>query len=220
EDEKRKTFAAMMSAMDDAVGAVLAKVREIGQEENTLVFFFSDNGGPTPVTTSKNGPLRGLKATTLEGGIRVPFCAQWKGHIPAGRVYDQPIIQLDILPTALAASGAKIDPEWKLDGVDLMPFLAPIGLPLKPRPHEVLYWRFGEQWAIRKGDFKLVASAVDGVQNVKLYNLKDDVGEAKDLTAAMPDKAKELKADWDKWSAEQMKPLWIPAKKKDKKDDE
>jgi arylsulfatase A-like enzyme len=213
----RKIFAAMMSAMDDAVGKVLAKVKEMGQEENTLIFFFSDNGGPTQQTTSKNDPLRGRKATTLEGGIRVPHCVQWKGKIPAGGTYEHPIIQLDILPTAVAAAGGKIDPEWKLDGVDLMPYLTG---KVKEPPHPVLYWRFGEQWAIRKGDMKLVASSVDGVNKVLLYNLKDDIGESKDLSAEMPDKVKELKAEWDKWSGEQMKPLWVPAKKKDKKDDD
>jgi arylsulfatase A-like enzyme len=188
----------------------------MGQEENTLIFFFSDNGGPTMQTTSKNAPLRGRKATTLEGGIRIPFCVQWKGKIPAGSTYDHPIIQLDILPTVLVAAGAKIDPAWKLDGVDLMPYLTG---KVKDPPHPVLYWRFGEQWAIRKGDFKLVASTVDGVRNVKLYNLKDDVGESKDLSESMPDKVKELKAEWDKWNAEQAKPLWVPAKKKGKDDD-
>src|SRR5437867_7188650 len=91
---------------------------------------------------------------------------------------------------------------------------------VKEAPHEVLFWRFGPQFAIRRGDYKLVASAVDGVQNVKLYNLKDDIGEKNDLSATMPEKVKELKAEWDKWSSEQMKPLWVPAKKKDKKDDE
>jgi arylsulfatase A-like enzyme len=216
-DEKRQLFAAMMSAMDDAVGKVLAKVKEMGEEENTLIFFFSDNGGPTMQTTSKNDPLRGRKATTLEGGTRVPFCAQWKGKIPAGATFEHPMIQLDILATAIVAVGGKIEPEWKLDGVDLMPYLTG---KVKEPPHPVLYWRFGDQWAIRKGDYKLVASAVDGVKNVKLYNLKDDIGEATDLTAKMPDKVKELRADWDKWSAEQAKPLWVPAKKKDKNEDE
>lgn len=213
----RKTFAAMMVAMDDAVGRVMAKVREMGQEENTLVFFFSDNGGPTQQTTSKNDPLRGRKATTLEGGVRIPFCAQWKGKIPAGLTYDHPIIQLDILPTCVTAAGGKIDPAWQLEGVDLMPYLTG---KVKDPPHESLYWRFGEQWAVRKGDWKLVASIPDGVKNVKLFNLKDDIGEATDLYAQRPEKAKELKADWDKWNTKNIEPLWVPAKKKDKNDDD
>jgi arylsulfatase A-like enzyme len=216
-DEKRQLFAAMMSAMDDAVGAVLAKVKEMGQEENTLIFFFSDNGGPTMQTTSKNDPLRGSKATTLEGGIRIPFCAQWKGVIPAGSTFEHPMIQLDIFATALKAAGGAPDPNVKLDGVDLIPYLTG---KVKEPPHPVLYWRFGEQWAIRKGDLKLVASAVDGVNKVLLYDLKADIGETTDLSAKMPDAVKELKAEWDKWSAEQMKPLWVPAKKKDKNEDD
>jgi arylsulfatase A-like enzyme len=208
-DEKRRTFAAMMSAMDDAVGRVLEKVRQIGQEENTLIVFFSDNGGPTQQTTSKNGPLRGFKATTLEGGVRVPFCMQWKGRIPAGTVYEHPIIQLDILPTAMAAAGAAIDPAWKLDGVNLLPFLT--GRNPNP-PHHALYWRFGEQWAIRKGDWKLVASRIDGAEP-RLFNLKDDVGEARDLRSTNPDKYKELLADWRAWNGEQKDPLWRPVVK-------
>lgn len=207
QDQNRRTFAAMMSAMDDAVGAVMAKVRSIGQEENTLVFFFSDNGGPTAQTTSKNDPLRGFKATTLEGGVRVPFCVQWKARLPRGKTYDRPIIQLDILPTALAAAGAQPDPSWKLDGVDLAPYLRGRK---RGRPHEALYWRFGQQWAIRKGDWKLVASRPDGFQT-RLFNLAKDVGEARDLAAEEPKKSAELKADWDRWNAEQAAALWQPA---------
>ena len=109
--------------MDDAVGYVLSTVHDIGKDEDTLVFFISDNGGPTAQTTSGNGPLRGFKTQTWEGGIRIPYMIQWKGHLPAGKVDDQPVIQLDILPTALAASGTKIDPAWKLDGVNLLPYL-------------------------------------------------------------------------------------------------
>jgi arylsulfatase A-like enzyme len=203
-DERRRTFAAMMSAMDDAVGRVLSKLREIRQEENTLIWFFSDNGGPTQATTSKNGPLRGVKATTLEGGVRVPFCVQWKGKLPAGKTYEHAIIQLDILPTSLAAAGVKTEPSWKLDGVNLLPFLSGEN---KGKPHEVLYWRFGEQWAIRKGDWKLVASRIDG-REPRLFNLAEDIGESKDLKAARSDKAKELKALWDAWNAEQENPRW------------
>lgn len=214
-DEKRKTFAAMMSAMDDAVGRVLAKVREIGQEENTLIFFLCDNGGPTQQTTSQNGPLRGFKATTLEGGIRVPFCVQWKGKIPAGKTFDLPIIQLDILPTAVAAAGGTVNPDWKLDGVDLLPYLTG---ERDSTPHSTLYWRFGEQWAIRKGDWKLVSSRIDGKQP-RLFNLKTDVGEAKDLTEANPDKVSELQTAWNAWNSELKPPYWVPnpAQKKQQK---
>ena len=207
-DEKRKIFAAMMSAMDDAVGAVLKKVRDMGQEENTLVFFFSDNGGPTPQTTSNNLPLRGFKSTTSEGGTRVPFCAQWKGKIPAGLTYDYPIQNLDLMPTAVAAAGGTVEPGTKLDGVDLMPYMTGAN---KARPHETLYWRFGEQWAIRKGDWKLVASRVDN-NKPRLINLAEDIAEANDLSEKEPEKAKELTAMWKAWSAEQMDPLWVPAK--------
>ena len=124
QDEWRRYFAASMSAMDDAVGRVLAQVRAMGEEDNTLVFFLSDNGGPTARTTASNGPLRGFKMTSSEGGTRVPFCVQWKGKIPAARVYEFPIQNLDILPTVMVAAGEKIDPTWKLDGVDLMPYIS------------------------------------------------------------------------------------------------
>ncbi len=214
-NEKRRTFAAMMSAMDDAVGLVLAKVREMGQEENTLIFFFSDNGAPTS-TTSSNGPLRGNKMTTSEGGTRIPFSVQWKGKIPAGQTYDFPIQNLDILPTSLVAAGVAIDPAWKLDGVDLMPFLTGTN---KSMPHETLYWRYGEQWAIRKGDWKLVVSKIDGNRQ-RLINLAEDISEANDLSAKNPEKVKELLEDWQAWNAQQIAPLWAPADAKAKKNDE
>lgn len=203
-DPKRKLFAAMMSAKDDAVGRVLAQVRALGQEENTLVFYLADNGGPTPSTTSKNGPLRGLKATTLEGGVRVPFLAQWKGRLPAGKTYERPVIQLDLLATAVAAAGGTLDRAWNLDGVDLLPFLTGRNA---AAPHQTLYWRFGGQWAIRRGDWKLVVSRIDGAAP-RLFNLAQDVGEAKDLAADRPDKVKELTAAWKAWNAEQKEPLW------------
>ncbi len=153
-DGKRKIFAAMMSAMDDAIGMVMSKVRQMNQEEDTLVFFIADNGGPTESTTSNNGPLRGFKMTTFEGGPRVPFIAQWKGKYPAGKVYENPVMNLDVLPTIIAAAaGANIDPSWKLDGVNLTPYLLGQNA---TRPHETLYWRYGEQWAVRHADWKLV----------------------------------------------------------------
>ncbi len=203
-DEKRRTFAAMMAAQDDAVGQVLDKIRTIGQEENTLIVYLSDNGGPTAVNTSTNHPLRGHKSTTLEGGIRVPFLVQWKGRLPAGKTYDHPVIQLDLLPTALAVAGANVDSAWKLDGVNLLPYLSGLD---KGRPHETFYWRFGEQWAVRHGDWKLVVSSVDG-PDARLFNLADDIGEARDLAARHPEKVKALAAIWRAWNAEQKDPLW------------
>jgi arylsulfatase A-like enzyme len=197
-----------MTALDDAVGAVLQKVRDMGQEENTLVIFFSDNGGPTWQTTASNLPLHGSKGTTSEGGTRIPFCVQWKGKIPAGNVYEHPIQNLDVLPTALTAAGGKIDPAWKLDGVDLMPYITGAN---NSKPHETLYWRFGEQWAIRKGDWKLVASQADRDElKPRLINLAEDISEANDLSDTNPEKVKELQGLYTTWSEAQHEPLWGP----------
>ena len=204
-DEKRRIFSAMMSAMDDAVGRVLDKVRALGQEEETLVFFLSDNGGPTASTTSRNGPLRGFKSTTWEGGVRVPFCVRWTGTLPAGKTYENPIIQLDILPTALAAAGVTAEsdsPDRPLDGVNLLPYLKG---ERTDKPHETLYWRFGPQTAIRHGDWKLVTGREGGLVT-GLFNLAEDIGESRDLTDRDPAKAEELQVLWDRWNAEQAPP--------------
>jgi arylsulfatase A-like enzyme len=214
ENEQRRIYAGMMSAMDDAVGAVLDKLRETGLEENTLVFFISDNGGPTmrgvTVNASDNAPLRGSKRTTLEGGVRVPFFVKWPAKLPAGKVFDQPVIQLDFLPTILAAAGA--EPYAEAEGVDLLPYFH--GETAKA-PHDALYWRFGDQMAIRRGDWKLVRydATVDGAEKpvvtpAKLYNLADDIGEALDLAAAEPEKANELQAAWDQWNESNVPPAW------------
>jgi len=208
-DEKRRLFAAILSAMDDAVGRVLEKVRAMGQEENTLVFFISDNGGPTEANTSTNGPLRGFKMTTFEGGPRVPFLVQWKGRIPAGKVYHHPVTNLDVVPTIIAASGGTIEPSWGLDGVDLVPYLTGVD---SGRPHQTLYWRYGPQWAIRHGDMKLVVSE-GGSGKPELYDLATDIGESRDLAASRPAEARKLTAMWEAWNAEQAPPSFpdVPA---------
>lgn len=207
--DKRKIFAAMMSGMDDAIGRVMSKIREMGQEEHTLVFFIGDNGGPTPNTTSNNGPLRGYKMQTFEGGPRVPFIAQWKGKIPAGKVYEYPVMNLDVLPTIIAAAGGKIEPAWKLDGVDILPFVTGQN---SARPHETMYWRFGPQWAVRQGDWKLVVSN-GGSGKPELYNLAVDIGESKDLATVETAKVAELQKLWGAWSAEQAEPTASDAPK-------
>jgi arylsulfatase A-like enzyme len=213
-DNRRRTYAAMMWAMDEAVGKLLAKLKQEKLEQNTLVFFFSDNGGPTMQGTTINGsvnaPLRGSKRTTLEGGVRVPFFVKWPAKLLANQVYDKPVIQLDVFPTVLAAAGVERKEEWKLDGVNLLPYLRDEArLP----PHNALYWRLGQQMAVRKGDWKLVkydtaADGGKGVSPAKLYNLGDDIGEKTDLTDKQPDKVKELQALWDKWNEDNVAPLW------------
>lgn len=203
-DTKRRTFAAMLSAMDDAVGHIMQALRDNDLEENTLVVFYSDNGGPTASTTSNNLPLRGAKMTTNEGGTRIPFVLQWKGHLPAGRVYDFPIIQLDLRPTFIALAGGKIETRLPMDGVNLLPYLTG---EIADRPHQTLYWRYGDQWAIRDGDWKLVASKIDKNQP-RLINLARDIGEANDLAAAEPARVKALTAQWQVWNAEQIEPAW------------
>ena len=220
-NQTRQTYAAMMWAMDEAVGKVLDKVRAEKLEEDTLIFFVSDNGGPTmPGTTingSQNTPLRGSKRTTLEGGIRVPFFVTWKGHVPAGKTYDPPVIQLDMTATALAAAGVSPQADWKLDGVNLLPYLA--GMGTQPPPHDALYWRFGAQMAVRKGLWKLVRydPVVDGgkgrATEARLYDLAADVGESTDLAAKEPGKVKELQATWDEWNRGNVPPLWGGGKK-------
>ena len=200
-DEKRRTYAAMMSAMDDAIGAVLKKLDETKQTENTLIFFVSDNGGP-PVNSSNNGVLRGNKAQTWEGGIRVPYLVQWKGRLPAGKTFDSPVIQLDFHPTALAAAGIDAK-DAKFDGVNLLPHLE--GKVTTP-PHETLYWRFGDQMAIRHGNLKLVQGR--GADQRMLFDLAADIGEQKDLAAERPEAVKELTAKYDAWNATLPKPAW------------
>jgi arylsulfatase A-like enzyme len=217
---RRRTYAAMTLAMDEAVGRVLRKLRREGLEDDTLVFFLSDNGGPllpgTGINGARNTPLRGSKRTTLEGGIRVPFVVSWKGRLPGGTTYDRPVIQLDVLPTALAAAGVRPEAGADLDGVNLLPYLAGQE---DGAPHEALYWRLGAQMAVRRGDWKLVRydPAADGFRGratatrAKLYNLARDVGEAHDLAADEPARAKDLEADWRRWGAAQARPLWEQA---------
>jgi arylsulfatase A-like enzyme len=218
-DNTRRTYAAMMWAMDEAIGKVRAKLAAEKLDRDTLIVFFSDNGGPTMPGTSTNGsvnaPLRGSKRTTLEGGVRVPFVLNWPAQLPAGKVYDAPVIQLDVLPTALAAAGVGPKPADKLDGANLLPFLTGAA---KGVPHEALFWRFGAQFAVRKGDWKLVkydaaAEGGKGTSPVRLYHLAADIGEKTDLSAKEPAKVKELQTAWDEWNKGNVAPLWGSGKK-------
>lgn len=203
-DERRRTYAGMLTALDDAVGQVLDKLQAEQLTERTLVVFISDNGGP-PVNGSTNTPLSGQKATTWEGGIRVPFVLSWPGRVPAGKSYDEPVIQLDLLPTILAATGTAIDDSAKLDGVNLLPHITG---EKTEAPHKSLYWRFGEQIALRQGDWKLLK--VRGDAKPRLYNLKEDIGEKHDLAAENAELVSRLQDEWDAWNATLIAPKWIP----------
>jgi arylsulfatase A-like enzyme len=199
-DEKRRAFAKLLKSMDDAVGQVLTKVREAGLENDTLIFFLSDNGGPTESTTSRNDPFKGYKTQVHEGGIRVPFMAQWKGHLPAGKTYEKPIIALDILPTAVAVAGGKVDDN--VDGVNLLRYLEN---GKSGAPHDALCWRYDKQSAVRMGDWKLARHEVYGT---RLFNLASDPGEKEDLAGENPDKVSELLAAWDTWNSKNIKAMW------------
>jgi arylsulfatase A-like enzyme len=208
--DRHQPLYAMLSAMDDAVGVVLAKLRELKLEENTLIFFIADNGAPGG--RPGNGALRGTKHTCWEGGTRVPWLMQWKAKLPAGKVVDVPVVQLDVMPTCVAAAGGKVDTEWKLDGVDLLPHLTGT----KPdRPHPTLCWRIDGMWAIRHGDLKLVSGSPGHAP--ELFDLAADLSEKNDLAASQPDKVKELKAIWGRWNA-QLAPPSPPKDKSTKKD--
>jgi arylsulfatase A-like enzyme len=211
---KRRTYLAMTRKLDDAVGAILAKLRELNLEEDTLIFFLSDNGGPTVKFSpngSVNGLLRGSKGDTWEGGIRVPFIVQWKGHVPAGKTYDQPVISLDIAATSLAAAHYSPKTDKALDGVNLLPFLEG---KKADSPHAALYWRFGSQMAIRKGDFVLVRPSMsekpysDVAMKPMLFDLTKDIGQKKDLAAQQPEMVRAMQADWNAWNAGLIEPRW------------
>jgi arylsulfatase A-like enzyme len=209
-DPKRRTYAAMLSAMDDAIGLVLTKLEQTGKLEDTLVIFTNDNGGPTTrnaVNGSQNTPLRGSKCETFEGGIRVPLLMQLPGVIAPGTTYTKPAITFDISATALAAAGADTA---QLDGIDLLPFLAG---KKTGAPHRVLFWRsrtMSNNYGARQGDWKFVHStegdAAPGPRQKPgrdmLFNLARDIGEQHDLAAEHPEKLAELKKLFEAWSAE------------------
>ena len=226
-NETRRIYAAKVIALDDNVGRVLAKLRETGQEERTLIVFLSDNGAPLGHANGGcNDPFSGQKGDTLEGGIRIPFFVQWKGVLPAGKTFDEPVISLDLVPTFLAAAGVAAPADAKLDGVNLLPAL--LGrAPLAPRP---LFWRFNFppaqekffKMAIREDDWKVVKCwerTEEGKEpgTPKLIHLPDDVKEARDRTAAEPQRAAALQQRWDAWNRTLMAPFGGTPKTRDAK---
>ncbi|MEN8128008.1 MAG: sulfatase-like hydrolase/transferase [Planctomycetota bacterium] len=206
-DGNRRTYAAMITNMDDNIGKIIAAVRDEGLEENTLIFFLSDNGG-MPSRYSDNSPLRGSKGTTWEGGVRVPFLVSWKGVLPAGKVHDDIVSTLDILPTSILAGGGQIDPAWKLEGVNLLPLLKG---PAKSGSERTLFWHWHpDRLGIRKGSKKVVWMPSKESKESKpgLYDLDADIAESKDLSETQKDILDDLIKTYETWDKDNIDPLW------------
>jgi arylsulfatase A-like enzyme len=208
-------YAAMIDSVDQSIGRILAKLDELKLADNTIVIFSSDNGGVGGYeaagvkarSITDNAPLRGGKGMLYEGGMRTPFVVRWPGVVRPGSVCDEPAIHVDIFPTFIEMAGGK-KPSQPLDGVSLLPLLKDPGAKLS---REAIYmhfpgylegngpgaWRTTPVGVIRAGDFKLLEFYEDG--RIELYNVKEDIGEKKDLAKQMPEKAKELRQKLTAW---------------------
>ncbi len=208
EENRRKALGAI-SAMDDGIGRIVETLRRHGLEEKTLIFVIGDNGAPvgTPRRDgsrhwdgSLNEPMCGEKGMLSEGGIRTPFVMSWKGTIPGGQVYANPVISLDVAATANALAGLPDD--RSLDGVNLMPYVTGKDA---GRPHDALYWRWCGQYAIRKGDWKYLASG----DRRYLFNLATDPEEKHNLFGEKTGVAQELRAQLEQWG-QTLSPPGVP----------
>jgi len=209
DDIHRSIFAAMLGNLDDSVGEVLECIQKNQLDENTLVFFLSDNGGPTRELTSSNLPLRGEKGSMYEGGIRVPFMMRWANVIRPNIVYEKPVISLDIFTTATTAANIVAVRSDAKDGVDLLPFLSGKSTGL---PHETLFWRTGSKAALRHGDWKLLRNSDRGPGNDwQLYDLANDVSEKNNLADSEATKRDELTRIWNSMNGGMIDPVWSPS---------
>ncbi|VGO11771.1 Arylsulfatase [Pontiella desulfatans] len=203
----RSIYGAMVYEMDAGIGQLLAKLDALGLAENTVVWFLSDNGGMK--RTSDNRPLNGAKGSAYEGGLRVPMFVKWPGKTPSGKVLDAPVTSLDITATSVAMAGGDPIAEG-LHGKDIRPYMTQQST---EAPHDVLYWHTARSIApvgvIREGDFKLIIGMKG---KLELYNLKDDLGETKNIAASYPEKAQAMKARWLEWDKDKQPPLWTGGK--------
>jgi arylsulfatase A-like enzyme len=188
----RADYAAMLEAVDEGVGRIVQTLARLGLTDNTIVIFTNDNGGEW---LSNGGPLFNRKWTVWEGGIRVPAIVTWPGRIPAGAVSDQPAITFDWSASILAAAGAVVPAGY--EGIDLFPILEGRA----PKVERTLFWRTApnsnrSQQAVREGDWKLVVDA----NHMLLFNLRDDIGERRDLTAHRPDLVRRLRPLLTEWA--------------------
>jgi len=203
----RKHYSAMVSAVDDGVGKVLDVLSECNIDENTLIFFLSDNGGASN-NSSDNGILREHKGTLFEGGIRVPFALRWKNHIPSNKVFSYPIISLDIMATCSALADAPISIDKPLDGVNLIPYIRD---EITTPPHDYLYWRKFDHGglAVRSADIKVVKDRRSDKQGVVSYNIINDISEKEDISQSRLKEKSKLVDLHNKWNAE-LEPTRFP----------
>lgn len=211
QDKKRRTYAAMVSAVDDGVGRVLASLREHNIAENTIVFFLSDNGGPTPDNASDNRPLRGTKGQPWEGGTRVPFAMQWPRRIRGNTVFSHPVTSLDIFATIAQAAAIPPDPKRPLDGVDLVPFVTGES---KSAPHAHLFLRMFDKGAytVRSGSMKLLIER-KGTEP-RLFDLGKDIAETTDIASSNPSVLQALETKRTEWDAQLVPPVFEGLKPK------
>ena len=211
DQEMRKYYLANLACLDDNIGRLLDAMDRLRLAENTLVLFFSDNGG-TQHGGGSNRPLRGTKSTTFEGGIRVPFMMRWPGTLPAGKTYSHRVSTLDVLPTCLEAAG--ISPSAKLDGQSFLQ-AAKTGAP-SPAESRPLFWHYRDRWAVISGEWKLVSSPDPGgprahqilyegdsaAARPALFNLTKDPAEQRDVSKANPDVVQRLNRLFEDWRNE------------------
>jgi arylsulfatase A-like enzyme len=201
-EEGHRIYAAMVSALDDGVGAITAALDRAGLRENTLVVFASDNGCATYTESCYNDPLHGGKLTPFEGGFRVPFMASWKGTVKPGQVSGAMVSTLDLLPTALELSRSTATPPKPIDGASLLPILRGERQSLA---RDALVWRIGDHYVVHQGDWKLI-HFLD--HPAMLFDLAKDPGERTDLAAKEAKKVAELEAVYQAWDAQTVPPLW------------
>lgn len=198
-------YAGLVYGMDRGIGKVIETLKKTGKLDNTLIWFLSDNGGT--VKEASNYPLAAIKGTKFEGGHRVPFLLYWKDKIEPGKVYDPMVSALDIYPTCVKAAGGSLEQPRPLDGKDLLPYLTGKADGV---PHEQLYWRKLECAAMRDGSWKLIR--VEGLDD-HLFNLKDDIGEYKNLASKYPERLERMQQMLKGWEADKMQPIWKEEKK-------
>jgi arylsulfatase A-like enzyme len=201
EGHPRQTLAAMIWAMDRAVGKAVNALKEKGELENTMIIFLSDNGGDYG-NNSSNEPLKGWKGNAFEGGHRVPFFVYWKDHLEGRKKFDGLTSSLDIFATSLAAAGVAESPGKPLDGVNLLPYMRG---EKEGTPHEKLYFRKLDKAAMRDGKWKLVR--LEDYGSV-MYNLDENLGETNDLAEKDPKQFQLMKDDLKGWEGGMVEPWW------------